>query len=220
MNNLIVQPLLEVRDCAVALREKLVEAKALELPAFRPFLDEQIGALDDTLRLAKIPDHYRVAIVGRFKVGKSSFINTITDERLAGVETSPETAAISLFRYADESFAEIKFICRDEWQELNMVYKESPDNPEAKRYAGFSRFNERPPKRDKDGRETARVRVDLTALEDKWLLPGGYTHTIKADNWKTKEGKNRFRREIKQFTSSQDPLHYLVDRLIIYVTVR
>lgn len=219
MNNLIVQPLLEVRDCAVALREKLVEAKALELPAFRPFLDEQIGALDDTLRLAKIPDHYRVAIVGRFKVGKSSFINTITDERLAGVETSPETAAISLFRYADESFAEIKFICRDEWQELNMVYKESPDNPEAKRYAGFSRFNERPPKRDKDGRETARVRVDLTALEDKWLLPGGYTHTIKADNWKTKEGKNRFRREIKQFTSSQDPLHYLVDRLIIYAPI-
>jgi signal recognition particle receptor subunit beta len=216
MNQLLSQPLLEVRDCAVALRNKLTEAKAHELPAFRPFLDEQIQVLDDTLRLAKVPDHYRVAIVGRFKVGKSSFVNKITDEKLAGVETSPETAAISLFRYADETYAEIKFICRDEWQDLKIAYKENPDDPEAKRYSGFSRINDRPPRKDKEGRETPRPKFDLAGLEAKWLRTGGYTHTIKADNWKTKEGKNRFRREIKQFTSSQEPLHYLVDRLIIY----
>jgi len=219
MNPLIANPLLEVRDCAVALRDKLEEAKKIELPAFRPFLDEQIEALDDGLRLANIPDHYRVAIVGRFKVGKSSFVNIITDEGLAGVETSPETAAISLFRYADETYAEIKFICRDEWDELKAAYKENPENPEAKRYAGFLRFNERPPKKDKDGRETPRPKVDLAALEKQWLKPAGHTHVIKAQKWKTKEDKKQFRRELKQYTSSQEPLHYLVDRLIIHAPI-
>jgi GTP-binding protein EngB required for normal cell division len=96
MNQLIAEPLLKVQDSAFALRNKLAEAKEEELASFRPFLEEQIQSLDDALKLANIPDYYRVAIVGRFKVGKSSFVNKITDERLAGVETSPETAAITV----------------------------------------------------------------------------------------------------------------------------
>jgi ribosome biogenesis GTPase A len=90
MNQLIAHPFLEVRDCAVALRQKLTEAKKHELPSYRPYLDKQIKSLDDALTVAKIPDFYRVAIVGRFKVGKSSFVNKLTDERLTGVETAPK----------------------------------------------------------------------------------------------------------------------------------
>jgi predicted GTPase len=220
MNQLIAQPLLEVRDCAVALRDKLTEATKLELPSYRPYLDEQIKALDDTLALAKIPDYYRVAIVGRFKVGKSSFVNKLTDERLTGVETSPETAAISLLRYAESAYAEVKFISSEEWKEQKEAYEADPTNPDTKRFGGFIKFNERALKRDqKDGRTIHFPHFDLKALESKWLRPGGYTHRITPVGWKTKEDKTKFRAEIKKFTSSQEPVHYLVDRLVVHAPV-
>jgi hypothetical protein len=164
MNQLIAHPLLEVRDCAVALRNKLTEAKSLELPSYRPYLDEQIKSLDEALALAKIPDFHRVAIVGRFKVGKSSFVNKLTDERLTGVETSPETAAISLLRYAENAYAEVKFISAEEWLEQREAYESDPADPEAKRYAGFTKFNERASKRDKDGRTVHHPQFDLKLL--------------------------------------------------------
>lgn len=219
MNQLIANPLLEVRDCAVALRNKLTEVKSLELPSYRPYLDEQIQSIDEALTLAKIPDFYRVAIVGRFKVGKSSFVNKLTDERLTGVETSPETAAISLLRYAENAYAEVKFISPEEWAEQREAYEADPSNPEAKRYAGFTKFNERSPKRDKDARTVHHPHFDLKALESKWLRPGGYTHRITPGGWKTKEDKTKFRAEIRKFTSSQEPVHYLVDRLIVHAPV-
>lgn len=219
MNQLIANPLLEVRDCAIALRDKLTEAKNLELPNYRPFLQEQIQSIEEALALAKIPDFYRVAVVGRFKVGKSSFVNKLTDERLTGVETSPETAAISLLRYAEQAYAEVKFISAEDWEEQREAHKADPANPEAKRYVGFTKFNERPLKRDKDHRVVQNPSIDLRALEAKWLRPGGHTHRITPGSWKTKEEKNNFRREIKKFTSSQEPLHYLVDRLIVHAPV-
>jgi GTPase SAR1 family protein len=219
MNQLIAHPLLEVRDCAVALRNKLSEAKSLELPTYWPYLDDQIKSIDEALTLAKIPDFYRVAIVGRFKVGKSSFVNKLTDERLTGVETSPETAAISLLRYAESAHAEVKFITPEEWAEQREAYEADPSNPEARRYAGFTKFNDRGPKRDKDDRTVHHSHFDLKALESKWLRPGGYTHRITPGGWKTKEDKTKFRAEIRKFTSSQEPVHYLVDRLIVHAPV-
>src|SRR5581483_3421498 len=219
MDPLISHPLLAIRDCAVVLRNKLEEAKSFELPNYHPYLNEQIKSLDEALALAKIPDYYRVAIVGRFKVGKSSFVNKLTDERLTGVETSPETAAISLLRYADNTYAEVKFVSLEEWEELREAYEADPTDPDTKRYAGFSKFNERPPKRDKDGKSVHNPKIDLKALAAKWLRPNGYTHRIEPSSWKTKEEKNSFRREIKKFTSSQEPLHYLVDRLVVHAPI-
>ena len=218
MHILNTTSLLEVRDCAVALRNKLSEAKSLELVSYQPFLDDQIRSIDDAIDLAKIPDYYRVAIVGRFKVGKSSFVNNLTDERLTGVETSPETAAISILRYAETAYAEVKFIPSEEWAEQREVYEENPFDPEAKRYAGFIKFKDRS-KRDKEGNLVHHEHVDLKALEAQWLRPGGHTHRITPDGWKTKEEKTNFRREIKKFTSSQEPLHFLVDCLIVYAPI-
>lgn len=201
--------LLALRDATVALRQKLAEAQADELSAFRPELEGHIRALDETLALAKIPDHYRVAVVGRFKVGKSSFVNAITGEMLAGVRSSPETAAISLFRFADSTYAEVEFVSQEEWHALLDQHRDDPDNPDVKRYAGFIGFN-----KNVDGQT-----IDLPELEARWIKPGGYTHRVDAENWKTKDGKSRFKRELKQFTSSQEPLHYLVKRLVIYAPI-
>src|SRR5665213_3810170 len=183
MSLLLGTELLALRDAAVALRQKLAEARAIELPTFWPDIERHIAALDEALGAAKIPEHYRVAVVGRFKIGKSSFVNAIIGEALAGVRTSPETAAISLFRYADSTYAEIQFVSQEEWQALREQHNHDPENPDVKRYAGFVGFN-----KNNDGEK-----ADLPGLEARWLKPDGYTHRIDAKNWKTRDGKSQFK---------------------------
>ena len=94
------------------LKSKLSDSIKLELPAYKDFLKENIDDLDKVLEVSKTPDYYKVAIVGRFKVGKSSFVNALTTSKLAGVSTNPETAAISVFRYSESTYAEIDIISK------------------------------------------------------------------------------------------------------------
>ncbi|MCL2010871.1 MAG: dynamin family protein, partial [Synergistaceae bacterium] len=42
---------------------------------------------------------------------------------------------------------------------------------------------------------------------------------INAENWDMPDGKKAFRAAIKKFTSSQEPLHYLVNKLTIYAPI-
>jgi hypothetical protein len=197
----------------------LQEARAKEIPAYVPFLDQQVRFLDDALEQARIPERYRVAVVGRFKVGKSNFVNKLAGERLAGVDTNPETAAISIFRYDPQARAEVELISREEWERLEADHADDPKNPELKRYDRFVHFNERPTRRDKDGKELARQPADLKVLIDRWVRPGGFAHRIDCADWNTKEGKKRFLADIRKFTSSQEPLHYLVNKLTIYAPI-
>lgn len=219
MSMLLVHELHEARDRVLLLCQKLEKARERELPAYRSFLDGEIGALQKALADAHIPERYRVAVVGRFKVGKSSFVNKLAQEQLAGVETSPETAAISIFRYGEQARVEVALIGSEEWDNLRAAYEENPKDAEVKRYAGFIEFNNRPARKDKDGKEMKREKVDLNNLAAQWLQPGGRVHTISADDWKSRDAKKEFRREVRQFTSSQEPLHYLVNKLTIYAPI-
>lgn len=219
MSMLLVHELHEARDRLLLLCQNLEDARARELSAYRPFLDEEIAALRKALDEAHIPEHYRVAVVGRFKVGKSSFVNKLAQEQIAGVKTSPETAAISVFRFGEQAVAEVEFVSSEDWENLRAAYEENPKDNEVKRYAGFLEFNHRPPVKDKDGNEKARVASDLNGLAAQWVKPGGHAHTIKAESWKSKDAKKKFRREVEQFTSSQEPLHYLVNKLTIHAPI-
>src|SRR5208282_1642839 len=116
----------EARDRILLLRQRLTEARERELSAYHPLLNEQIDLLSDALEQAKIPERYRVAVVGRFKVGKSTFVNKLADERLAGVGTNPETAAISVFRYDTQARAEVELISKEEWDRLAADHAEDP----------------------------------------------------------------------------------------------
>src|SRR5258707_15862776 len=118
MSMLLVHELHEARDRILLLIQRLQAARTDELPAYLQLVDEQIQVLDEGLKQAHIPDRYRVAIVGRFKVGKSSFVNRLAGQRLAGVDTSPETAAISVFRYDAQTRAEVEMVSREEWERL------------------------------------------------------------------------------------------------------
>jgi GTP-binding protein EngB required for normal cell division len=59
------------------------------------------------LRENELPQDYKVAVIGRFKAGKSSFVNELLGRKLAGEDTSPETAAVTTFRYGERVLAKI-----------------------------------------------------------------------------------------------------------------
>lgn len=219
MSMLLVHELHEARDRIILLKQHLGQARDKELPVYRPFIDEQITLLSEALEQALIPERYRVAVVGRFKVGKSAFVNKLAGERLAGVDTNPETAAISIFRYDTQTWAEVEFVSSEEWQRLKDDHQDDPKNPEVKRYDRFIHFNERPPRKDKEGKEIPRVNTDLDMLVQKWVNPEGKLHVIKAEKWNTRDGKKAFLVAIKKFTSGQEPLHYLVNKLTIYAPI-
>ena len=219
MSMFLVHQLHEARDRILLLKQHLEQARHQELPAYCPFIDEQIALLDEALEQASIPERYRVAVVGRFKVGKSAFVNKLAGERLAGVDTNPETAAISIFRYDTQTRAEVELVSAEEWQRLKEDHGDDPKNAEVKRYDRFIHFNERPLRRDRTGKVSTRVQVDLNALVHQWVQPGGKVHEIKAEQWATREGKRAFLTAIKKFTSGQEPMHYLVNKLTIYAPI-
>lgn len=211
--------LISLRNDVIKLKGKIEEASTVELPTYQNILNDCVLALDDALNHTQLPEYYRVAIVGRFKVGKSSFVNKLANERLAGVETSPETAAISIFRYAESTHADIELIDKEEWEEMREIYAQDKNDPSIKRYSSFITFNDRISKKDSDGKGQKVPTVDLSKLEAQWLKPSGHVHRINATDWKNKDGKKQFLKEIKQFTSSQSPLHYMVNRLVIYAPI-
>lgn len=186
----------------------------------RQFLDTQIALLSKCLESTEIPDFYRIAVVGQFKTGKSSFVNRLAGERLAGVETNPETAAICIFRYADTPRAEVRLIDAEEWARMLAVHATTPDHPEAYRVQGLLSFNnEMAKRRDADGKAVAFTPIATDALVREWVTSPGRTHKVQCPNWSTAEGKKTFRSALRRFTSAREPLHYFVKEIVVYVPV-
>jgi len=210
MSTLLFHELHEARDRVQLLKQRLQEARQRELPDYVPFLDEQTRILDETLKQADIPDCYKVAVVGRFKVGKSAFVNRLLGERLAGVNVGRETAAISVFRYDENARAEVELVSKKEWERLEKAHREDPKNCDVRRYDGFIHFSER---------QRSYGPSDIENLAQTWIQEGGKRHIIAAPDWGTREGKTRFRKDLLTFTSGQQPLHYLVDTVTIYAPI-
>jgi len=217
---MIIENLFTARDQAERLRIELSQLMESEQQAHRATLRKEIENIKDALGKSKVPEHFRIAIVGTFKTGKSSFVNKLAEERLAGVETNPETAAISIFRYAEKPRAEVTLITSSEWARMEDLYEDSPKHPEAYRVAGLKHFNEEMSKRkDRTGSVVKFEPINPESLVGDWLKPEGYTHIIESEKWDTKVGKQAFRKKIRDFTSSRNPLHYFVKELTVYAPV-
>lgn len=217
---MVIDRLFTLRDQAERLRMELGKLIENEHPHYRAKLREEIELIKDSLDKSTVPECFRIAIVGTFKTGKSSFVNKLAEERLAGVETNPETAAITVFRYADKPKAEVTMITQSEWQKMEELYEDNSKHPEAYRVAGLSNFNDDMAKRkEKSDKPVNFERIDPAALANKWLKPEGHKHVIEAEKWETKEGKQAFRKNIRQFTSGSNPLHYFVKELAVYAPV-
>jgi hypothetical protein len=217
---MIINKYFEVRDQAERLRLDLSVLLQQEQPGYRNRLQEEIELLEQWLNKSEVPELFRIAVVGTFKTGKSSFVNKLAQVPLAGVETNPETAAISTFRYAETPRAEVKLISLDEWQRMEDLYEDAPKHPEAYRVAGLRSFNEHlAQKKSRDVNPVEAESVDVAQLIKDWLKPEGHVHVIEVDQWETKKGKLDFRRAIRDFTSSRNPLHYFVKELVVYAPV-
>ena len=110
----------------------------------------------------KLPDSYKVAVVGRFKAGKSSFVNELLDSKLAGEDTSPETAAVTTFTYGVHVEARIKIIDKIVWEEQKKLFQDDPKNIEAHRAKMWDSFTK--PKKNADGIEE---KFDLDQIENE-----------------------------------------------------
>jgi len=217
---MITSKLFELRDNAERLRLDLNALKQREQPSYQTTLQSEIDALTSALHASQVPDYFKVAVVGQFKTGKSSFVNRLSEEKLAGVETNPETAAISIFRYGDEARAEVKLLSREEWTKMEELFEESPTHPEAYRVAGLKNYNDdQGKKKDGKGQPVLFTPIDPERLAEKWLTVEGGTFSISCTDWHTKEGKANFRKAIRQFTSTREPQHFFVKEIVIYAPV-
>ncbi len=88
----MINRLFTIRDQAERLRLELSALIEKEQNSYRGRLRDEIDLIGKELDSSKIPENFRIAVVGTFKTGKSSFVNKLAEERLAGVETNPETA--------------------------------------------------------------------------------------------------------------------------------
>lgn len=168
-------------------------------------------ALAELLQSQHVPTEYKVAVVGRFKAGKSSFVNELLPNRLASEGTLPETAAVTTFRHGQNVRASIRFVNNAVWQELKSLYAENPKHADAQRVRSWESFLV--PKKNKEG-EPDTV-FDLDSLEREYVRAEGYSITLDLAPHSTKKAANDFRKRLKQYTSSGSPLHCLVDSIDI-----
>jgi len=208
------------------LRHNIVAARA-EIEALRQLLldhekerhlalgYECVGtatSLGELLQAQAVPPEYRVAVVGRFKAGKSSFVNELLGRKLAGEETNPETAAVTTFRHGLRVQARLHFMPKEHWERLRALHDENPKDPDAQRYANWSKFPSRKP--EDDGKESFDAAA-LRALEGEHIVDGGKYLDLSLDDPSDNKAAVAFRKALKQFTTGTRPHHCLVEKIEI-----
>lgn len=166
-------------------------------------------ALGELLERERVPDVYKVAVVGRFKAGKSSFVNELLGNQLASEGTLPETAAVTTFRHGLNIRASIRFLDKAAWESLKAIYAETPKYVHAHRVQSWVGFAT--PKKSKDG-EPEKV-FDLAALEQEYVREENHSLVLELPANATEKEIKEFRRKLKEFTSATSPLHCLVDKI-------
>lgn len=172
------------------------------------------GGLSRLLAENLTPEDYKVAVIGRFKAGKSSFVNELLGRRLAGEDTNPETAAVTTFSAGRQIVAKIKLISKETWDELKGLHSKDQTDPACHRIVNWLKFT------GKDAKASAATPTetfDLVAIEREHIRPGGHTLTIRLPTGNgveaDRKAEGEFRRKIKEFTSSTKPYHCLVDSI-------
>lgn len=170
-------------------------------------------ALSAILKSTDVPADYKVAVVGRFKAGKSSFVNELLEARLAGEDTSPETAAVTTFRHGDRVKATVRFIARETWVSLQRLHHEDPNHVDAHRVRMWKSFAGKG-RKAQDG-EVAEP-FDLPSLESMYVKSGGHALELEMAPDGTKKAEAEFRRRLKEFTTGSRPHHCLVETIEIH----
>jgi GTPase SAR1 family protein len=205
-----------------ALRDRVEEIRDILIRKVQNTSEPAWGIGKDCTRAAEllrsllsnqvVPENYRVAVVGRFKAGKSSFVNELLGARLAGEDTSPETAAVTTFRHGSAVKATIRFVAQESWNTIKNLHKDDTKHVDAHRVKMWESFIDKP-RKNSDGKI---IEVfDLPGLEKIYVKPGGHSIEILLGKLDDKTSENAFRRKLKEFTSGTRPLHCLVEGIEI-----
>lgn len=191
--------------------QKYLRGKADErVAAIGPECLKAANLLDEIVNNNKLPETYKVAVVGRFKAGKSSFVNELLEMKLAGEDTSPETAAVTTFIYGTQVEARINIIDKSTWEEQKKLYQEDPKNIDAHRAKMWDSFSK--PKKNADGTEE---RFELAQIEQELVYGVASDILIKLDPSGGKSAERAFREKLKLYTSGSKPYHCLVSSINI-----
>jgi signal recognition particle receptor subunit beta len=192
-------------------RDALLKKADVEVAQVGKECRRSSDVLAELLRAQELPESYKVAVVGRFKTGKSSFVNELLGARLASEDTNPETAAITTFKHGPRVKATVRFVAEEEWVKLQGLYTADPKHIDAHRVKMWSSFGK--PKKSKDGE--VEESFDLAALARQYLKPGGFSLEIELADDGTKKSETEFRRRLKEFTTGAKPHHCLVEAIDI-----
>lgn len=192
-------------------RDALLKKADVEVAQVGKECKRTSDVLAELLKKQVLPESYKVAVVGRFKTGKSSFVNELLGARLASEDTNPETAAITTFKHGLRVRATVSFLSEEEWVKLQGLYAEDPKHIDAHRVKMWNSFSK--PKKSKDGE--AEESFDLVGLARQYLKPGGFSLEIELTDDGTKKAETEFRRRLKEFTTGAKPHHCLVEAIDI-----
>ena len=192
-------------------REALLKRSGVAVAQIGKECKRTADSIGELLKSQELPDDYKVAVVGRFKTGKSSFVNELLEARLASEDTNPETAAITTFRHGSQVRATVRFLGSEEWAKLQALYGEDAKHVDAHRVKIWNSFSKSKKTRDGEPEET----FDLPALQRQFIKPGGHKLEISLASDGTKKAENDFRRKLKEFTSGAKPHHCLVQAIEI-----
>lgn len=73
--------------------------------------------MQDFLEKSYNPE-FQIAFVGTIKTGKSTLINALLGDNYASMAVTPETAALTKFRFSQQNRVKVTFYSRDEWNKL------------------------------------------------------------------------------------------------------
>ena len=121
-------------------REALVKRSGSNIAQIGKECRRTADALGELLKTQELPEDYKVAVVGRFKTGKSSFVNELLGARLASEDTNPETAAITSFRHGAQVKATVRFVPQQEWVKLQALHAEDAKHVDAHRVKIWNTF--------------------------------------------------------------------------------
>ena len=113
-----MNPSEQVPDEAFAVQaEKVERLQALyALPEFSNNANLEAD-MRNFLELCRHPE-FQIAFVGTIKTGKSTLINALLGKNYASMGASPETAALTKFRYSPTDYVKVTFYTDKEWEKL------------------------------------------------------------------------------------------------------
>lgn len=81
------------------------------------YLLPSLKQLESLLQKTQNP-HFSLGVTGVLSAGKSTFLNTLLGEEVLGTSTIPETASLTLLKYAKTPSARVSFWNAREWEDL------------------------------------------------------------------------------------------------------